>query len=520
MGTGPTQDTTISNQSRSANSKASFATFGLSKNILRAVTEAGFTEPRPIQAKAMPKALAGSDVLGLAQTGTGKTAAFALPILERLSQSSGGQKPRALIVSPTRELALQIHAEIELLGKYTNVRAISIIGGVGAGAQVRALRKQPDIVVACPGRLLDLMGSGEVKLGGVEVLVLDEADHMLDMGFLPDIKRILAKLPQRRQNLLFSATMPNEIRGLATRVLHKPHTVELTSSAPAETIEHALYAVEQSGKAALLKKLLSADDFRSAIVFLRTKHRARRLAQDLEKAGYQAVALQGNMSQGQRQRAMQGFRDGRYDVLVATDIAARGIDVAQVSHVVNFDVPNTPDAYTHRIGRTGRSERSGKAATFVMRDDADAIRAIERKLGRKIPRLDAGSLPTGKGPARRGASRPAQGESSGSGRDSNPSDAPPGRGPKRTRSRSRRGPELAAASSARGAGSRGGQRSSGSNSGPGGPQSTGAQRQRTRSQRTPSAGQGSEQPFGMGISAGGNASQPGKPRPKRRRSGR
>ncbi len=408
----------ITTRTRSERSKGGFATFGLSSNLLRAIADIGFSEPRPIQAKAIPQALTGRDILGLAQTGTGKTAAFALPMLELLSQTKG-HNPRALIVSPTRELALQIHAEIELLGKYTNLRALPIFGGVGIAPQVRALKKSPDILVACPGRLLDLMGSGSVRLDGIEILVLDEADHMLDMGFLPDIKRILAKLPERRQNLLFSATMPKEIRGLTERVLRNPHVVELSHSSPAETIEHALYAVDQSKKSALLQKLLAADDFRSAIVFLRTKHRARRLAQELEKAGHNAIALQGNMSQAQRQRAMQGFREGRYDVLVATDIAARGIDVAQISHVINFDVPNTPDAYTHRIGRTGRAERSGKAFTFMTREDAEAVRAIERKLGTKIPRITTEDTDELEDSVSLG--RPMRQRSQGSGRTSKPS---------------------------------------------------------------------------------------------------
>ena len=325
-------------------------------------------------------------MLGLAQTGTGKTAAFALPILERLS-TRRAQNPRALILAPTRELALQIHAEIELLARYTKLRAITIFGGVSATPQLRALRRRPDILVACPGRLLDLLGSGDVCLDGIEVLVLDEADHMLDMGFLRDIKRVLARLPARRQNLLFSATMSAEIRTLTKQVLRNPHLAELAHSAPAETIEHALYLVDPQRKAALLRHLLGGEDFKSAIVFLRTKHRTRRLAKELDAAGHRAIALQGNMSQGQRQRAMQGFRDGDYDVLVATDIAARGIDVAQVSHVINFDVPNTPDAYTHRIGRTGRAERSGQAFTFVTAEDRAAIRDIERKIRMKIQRI-------------------------------------------------------------------------------------------------------------------------------------
>lgn len=366
--------------------KSGFRAFSLHRNLLRALSEAGFEEPRPIQAKTIAQALEGRDILGLAQTGTGKTAAFALPTIEYFIGSKG-QNPRALIISPTRELALQIQAEIETLSKYTNIRCAAVFGGVKASAQMRALSKRPDIVVACPGRLLDLANSGHVNLEGVEVLVLDEADHMLDMGFMPDIKRILSLLPSSRQNLLFSATMPREIRLLADKILDRPHVVELAHAMPLETIEHALYPVEQKQKAALLRHLISGEDFTSAIVFLRTKHRARKLARDLEKAGLSAIALQGNMTQPQRQRAMQGFRDGRYDVLVATDIAARGIDVPKVSHVINFDVPNTPDAYTHRIGRTGRAEETGAAYTFVTHEDFPAIKDIERKLKMEIPRV-------------------------------------------------------------------------------------------------------------------------------------
>jgi|AMFO01.1.fsa_nt_gi Superfamily II DNA and RNA helicases len=380
------QDIDITTKTTSAQAEGSFESFGLSPSILRGIAKAGFVQPRPIQARTIPQVLAGRDVLGLAQTGTGKTAAFALPIIERLA-ASRGRRTRALILAPTRELAMQIHAEIGLLARCTDVWATTVFGGVGAAPQVKALRKGPHIVVACPGRLLDLMGSGDANLDGLQMLVLDEADHMLDMGFLPDIKRILKRLPKRRQNLLFSATMPREIRSLTDGLLHDPHVVELAVKAPLEMIEHALYPVEQKRKAALLHHILSGDDFRSAIVFLRTKHRAKRLARDLDRVGHRAIALQGNMSQGQRQRAMQGFRDGTYDVLVATDIAARGIDVADVSHVVNFDIPGTPDAYTHRIGRTGRSECSGKAYTFVTHEDFPAIKLIERKLDMQIQRI-------------------------------------------------------------------------------------------------------------------------------------
>ncbi|MEM9378803.1 MAG: DEAD/DEAH box helicase [Planctomycetota bacterium] len=365
-----------------------FSTFGLHASVLRGVAAAGFTEARPIQRKAIPSVLQGRDVLGLAQTGTGKTAAFALPILERLREKGGPRRgPRALVVAPTRELANQIHEEFGRLGEFTRVRSTTVFGGVPQGSQVRALSSRPEVVVACPGRLLDLVDQGHVDLSDVEVLVLDEADHMFDMGFLPSVRRILKALPGRRQNLLFSATMPKEIRRLADDVLRKPAVVELAHSRPADTIEHGIYACAQDRRVELLEHLLDGDDFTSAIVFLRTKHRARRVAKQLDARGHRAVALQGNMSQNQRVRAMEAFRRGDYDVLVATDIAARGIDVANVSHVVNFDVPNTPDAYTHRIGRTGRSEKEGKAFTFADRDDEAQIKAIEKHLGQRIPRL-------------------------------------------------------------------------------------------------------------------------------------
>ena len=386
------KETTISNQHNKTRSKSGFRTFLLGSDIQRGIAAAGFTEPRPIQAKTIPAVLAGRDVLGLAQTGTGKTAAFVLPILERLSarRSSGNRDargPRALVVAPTRELALQIQAELVRLAAFTRHRSTTVFGGVSVGAQIRELRRNPDVVVACPGRLLDLWKQKKIDLRSVEILVLDEADHMFDMGFLPDIKRILNALPPRRQNLLFAATMPREIRALTDRLLERPHVVELNHSCPASTIEHALYPVADRNKIALLTKLLDEDEFTSGIVFLRTKHRAKRLAMKLDRMGHNAVALQGNMSQPQRDRAMTGFRKGMYDVLVATDIAARGIDVAGLSHVINFDLPNTPDAYTHRIGRTGRAERNGKACTFVTRDDAEGVRAIERRIGASIRRI-------------------------------------------------------------------------------------------------------------------------------------
>jgi ATP-dependent RNA helicase RhlE len=362
-----------------------FEQYRLDAALLRGVSALGFLEPRPIQARALPAALAGRDVLGLAQTGTGKTAAFALPILQRLIEAPG-PGPRALVLAPTRELATQIDTEFRALARFARVSTLTIYGGVSSRAQIAGLRRRPDVLVACPGRLLDLLQQRELRLDRIETLVIDEADHMFDMGFLPDLRRILAALPARRRNLLFSATMPTAIRGLADQILADPHVVELDRVGPASTIEHALYPVLENSKRDLLEHLLGADGFESAIVFTRTKHRARRLAEQLDRAGHRAVALQGNMNQGQRDRAMRGFRERRFDVLVATDIAARGIDVSQVSHVINFDVPNVPEAYTHRIGRTGRSEREGKACTFVTGEDRAMVGAIERMLGAPIPR--------------------------------------------------------------------------------------------------------------------------------------
>jgi len=367
-----------------------FAGFRFNAVLQRGIDAAGFNEPRPIQTMTIPTVLGGRDVLGLAQTGTGKTAAFALPILERLL-AKVGTGPRVLILAPTRELASQITAEIRALARFTRIQVATIFGGVPAGPQRTALRLRPEILVACPGRLLDLLDQGAVRLDRIETLILDEADHMFDMGFLPDVRRIVEALPRTRQNLMFSATMPKEIRALADRILRDPHVVDLTHSVPALTIEHALYPTEGADKLGLLQRLIAEEAFSSAIVFTRTKHRAARLAQQLGRLGHKAMALQGNMSQGQRERVMSEFRNRRLDILVATDIAARGIDVERVSHVVNFDMPSTADAYTHRIGRTGRSGREGKAYTFVTADDQDLVRAVEKKMGAPLPRRRTGA---------------------------------------------------------------------------------------------------------------------------------
>ncbi|MCS5626155.1 MAG: DEAD/DEAH box helicase, partial [Planctomycetes bacterium] len=365
---------------------AGFGVFNLDPALLNALRKSGYDEPRPIQSEAIPPVIAGRDVLGLAQTGTGKTAAFGLPLLQRLLENPG-PGPRALILAPTRELAIQIDKEIRTLARGTRIRTVTVYGGVSERPQIQTLRKRPEIVVGCPGRFLDLLQRGEVNVKKIDTLILDEADHMFDMGFLPDIRRIISRLPEKRQNLLFAATMPKDLRKLTNQILVDPLVAELAHSKPAETIEHALYPVQQKRKLALLQHLLKLPSFFSSIVFTRTKHRANRLARQLKNSGLRAIAIQGNMTQGARDRAMKGFRDCRFDVLVATDIVARGIDVDQVSHVINYDVPDTVEAYTHRIGRTGRSEREGRAYTFVTENDLLAIEDIERKLGLSIERL-------------------------------------------------------------------------------------------------------------------------------------
>ncbi|MDA1333970.1 MAG: DEAD/DEAH box helicase [Bacteroidetes bacterium] len=365
-----------------------FTRFGLHKDIMRGIQDAGFSEPRPIQAEAIAPAQEGRDVLGLAQTGTGKTAAFALPLIDSILRFRPPH-PSALILAPTRELANQIAEEILLLSQHTRVSLMTIYGGTSMGRQISNVRRRPDIIVGCPGRVLDLMQQGHLRLDELDTLVLDEADHMFDMGFLPDIRRILSRIPAKRQNLLFSATMPRDIRRLADEILNDPFVIELADQAPASTIDHGLYSIGEGQKDNLLNHLLGMEDCHTAIIFTRTKHRAKRLAKRLSNEGHRSIALQGNMSQAQRDRAMQGFRDGNFDILVATDIAARGIDVEKVSHVINYDVPNTPQAYTHRIGRTGRSEAEGMAYTFVTGKDIGWLRATERMIGSKIVRLTA-----------------------------------------------------------------------------------------------------------------------------------
>jgi ATP-dependent RNA helicase RhlE len=377
-----------------------FNAFKLTPSVAAGIRDAGFVTPTPIQAQAIPKTLQGLDVMGLAQTGTGKTAAFVLPILHRLMQGERGHV-RALIVAPTRELVEQIHEAIRSLGRKTRIRSVTVYGGVSIRPQITKLRQGVEIVVACPGRLLDHLDRGTVDLSRLEVLVLDEADHMFDMGFLPDIRRIMKHLPRQRQTLLFSATMPHEIRRLAKEILHDPVTVQMGVSAPAATVSHALYPVEPHLKTALLLELLRKTDTESVLVFTRTKHRARRLGEQLARAGHRAASLQGNLSQSRRQAALDGFRNGRYQILVATDIAARGIDVNQISHVINYDIPNTTDAYIHRIGRTGRVAKTGDAFTLVSREDREMVRSIARILDGRIDRRTVDDFDYGMRPARK-----------------------------------------------------------------------------------------------------------------------
>ena len=363
-----------------------FNSFNFHPQIEAGIAAAGYVTPTPIQIQAIPHLLQGRDILGLAQTGTGKTAAFGLPILQRLMQGPRG-KLRALVLSPTRELAEQTHVALRGLGRKSGLRSVTLYGGVSQQPQVKALQAGTEIAVACPGRLLDLVGQRLINLDGIEMLVLDEADMMFDMGFLPSIRRILALLPARRQTMLFSATMPAEIRGLATEMLTNPVTVEIGASKPVETVKQTVLPVDQERKYELLLRLLPETGDGQVLVFTRTKHRAQKIASQLIKAGHSATSLQGNLSQNRRQAAMDGFRSGRVKVMVATDIAARGIDVSQVTHVINYDVPDTAVAYTHRIGRTGRMERLGTAFTLVTRDDIQMVRSIERLLGHPLASL-------------------------------------------------------------------------------------------------------------------------------------
>jgi ATP-dependent RNA helicase RhlE len=321
--------------------------------------------------------------MGLAHTGTGKTAAFVLPILQRLMKGPRN-RARALIIAPTRELAEQTHEAFNQLGRYTKLKSVTVYGGVSHNGQINKLRRGGEIIVACPGRLIDLMNQGLVDLSRIDVLVLDEADRMFDMGFLPDVRTIVNRLPVHHQTLLFSATMPGDVRDLAKSILHDPVTIQIGDAVPVSTVSHAIYPVDQHLKASLLLKMLDCTDMASVLVFTRTKDRATRLAKQIKNSGFCAASLQGNLSQNKRQEALTGFRSGKYKVLVATDIAARGIDVSEISHVINYDMPDTTDAYTHRIGRTGRAARTGSAYTFVTQLDRASVWNIESVLGEKL----------------------------------------------------------------------------------------------------------------------------------------
>ncbi len=369
-----------------------FDQLGLAAPILRAVKDAGYSSPTPIQRDAIPPALEGRDVLGCAQTGTGKTAAFSLPLLQRVDQIAGDEPNiRALVVTPTRELAAQIGESIATYGKHLDELWHTVIfGGVNEKPQIKELKSGVDVVVATPGRLLDLLNRGFVDLREVGVFVLDEADRMLDMGFLPDVKRIVSALPKKRQTLFFSATMPPEIRSLAESMLHDPVSVAVAPvSSTAERIEQHLYFVDKGNKRSLLADVIEEGKLARALVFSRTKHGANRIAQFLEKRGVAAAAIHGNKSQGARTRALDGFKSGSVRILVATDIAARGIDVDGVSHVINFDLPNVPETYVHRIGRTARAGASGIALSFCDTEEREYLVDIERLIGRHIPRVDS-----------------------------------------------------------------------------------------------------------------------------------
>jgi ATP-dependent RNA helicase RhlE len=363
-----------------------FEQFNLDSRLMVGIKKAGYDTATPIQEAAIPAALRGRDIIGTAQTGTGKTAAFVLPILHRLLFDGPRNVTRVLIVTPTRELAEQIHDVVKALSAGTKLRSATIYGGVGPAPQVKALRDGAEILIVCPGRFLDLVNQGHARLGKIETLVLDEADRMFDMGFLPDVKRIIKALPVQRQTMLFSATFPSEVELLAGSSLKNPQKIAMGISRPAHTVTHALYPVPSHLKSQLLLALLKKTDTNSVLIFARTKYRAQKVAQQIERAGHKVTSLHGDRSQGQRQSALRGFKDGTHQIMVATDIAARGLDVESISHVINYDMPDTADAYIHRIGRTGRAERTGDAFTLVTGEDTDMIKILERIMGSPLAR--------------------------------------------------------------------------------------------------------------------------------------
>jgi len=365
----------------------SFKSLGLSEALLKAISKKGYESPSVIQEKSIPLILEQKDVLASAQTGSGKTAGFALPILQLLSNESPLRKRpiRALILTPTRELAAQVQEEFKEYSEYTDLRSAVIFGGVGANPQIRALRNGVDVLVATPGRLLDLIGQGALSLSKIEILVLDEADRMLDMGFVRDIKKIMALLPSKRQNLLFSATFSKEIKKLANEFLHNPVLVEATpENTTVEKIDQTVYRVDKTQKTDLIIKLISEGNWKQVLVFTKTKHGANRLSEKLEKAKITSAAIHGNKSQGARTRALSGFKEGKVRVLVATDIAARGLDIPLLPHVINYELPNIAEDYVHRIGRTGRAGASGEAISLVSLDEVSYLRAIEKLIGERL----------------------------------------------------------------------------------------------------------------------------------------
>jgi len=368
-----------------------FKQLGLSDTIVRGVQAAGYTEPTPIQLRGIPLVLGGRDVIGSAQTGTGKTAAFALPIMTNLGMHG---TCRCLVLAPTRELAAQVETAFRDYGRFTDLRTTAVFGGVGYGQQKDDIKRGVDVIVATPGRLLDLMSQGIVNLRDIQVLVLDEADRMLDMGFMPDVRRIIERCPRERQTLLFSATIPPEIERLAAWALRTPERIAIgIARSPAETVTHACYPVASSQKYQLLAALLERTNYDSVLIFCRTKHGADKIARRLRDDQHAVVALHSNRTQRERVEALEGFKSGKYEVMVATDIAARGIDVEDISHVINYDVPQHPEDYVHRIGRTGRALKVGDAYTLVISEELDHLRAIERFIGQNIPRLKLEGFP-------------------------------------------------------------------------------------------------------------------------------
>ncbi len=372
---------------RRRESTLTFEELGIDPRCLKLLKQQRISEPTAVQAKAIPVACEGRDVVAVAQTGTGKTLAFGLPALTRLQQGKRGRN-RMLVLTPTRELAQQVYKVLDEFGRALRLHVTCIYGGAGMDRQTKALLRGVDIVVATPGRLLDHMARGNVRFDHLQVLVLDEADRMLDMGFMPDIRRIVKTLPEQRQTLLFSATFPKEIQSMANTIQRDPARIEIGMVAPARAIRQGVYTVASAGKLGLLTDLLRKPEARSTLVFLRTKHRTDRVAKALSKAGFKAQAIHGGRSQGQRERAIEGFRKGRFEVLVATDVAARGLDVQGITHVINYDIPGSTDDYIHRIGRTARASADGDAITFVCPEDYLALGSIEKALGKPLPRAD------------------------------------------------------------------------------------------------------------------------------------